>query len=120
MRKPTPTLIALALFAVAGLFAAPAAHAQQPQQPQQPAQQIEIDDATMKSFARAYLEVRAISRELEPQIQAAESSDEAMQIQQQASQRMQAAVQEQELTVERYSQIAAALNADAEIGRAHV
>lgn len=111
MRHVIRSFALAALAGAAGLFIAADAEAQQPT----PQQQIEVDDATLETFVKAYIDVREIGQELEPKIQNASSSEEAQQLQQQARERMQAAVQEHDMTVQRYSRIAAALNADTEL-----
>ena len=114
MRHVIRSFALAALAGAAGLFIAADAEAQQPT-PQQQQQQIEVDDATLETFVKAYIDVREIGQELEPKIENASSSEEAQQLQQQARERMQAAVQERDMTVQRYSRIAAALNADTEL-----
>ena len=111
MRHVIRSFALAAMAGAIGLFTAAEAQAQQPTQQQQ----IEVDEATLETFVKAYIEVREIGQELEPKIQNASSNEEAQQLQQQARERMQAAVQEQDMTVQRYTRIATALNADAEL-----
>lgn len=92
------------------LHAAPGA-AQQPQ-PQQDAP--EVPEAELETFAEAYADIADIRQELQTELQAAETSEEANQIQQEADSRMQAVLEEHGISVQRYQEITQVLNSNPE------
>lgn len=86
---------------------------QQPMPQQQaPAPEVEISDAEMEQFANAYLQVEEIQLELNEEIQSTQMPEEAQQIQQEANQKMEAAIVEEGMDVERFSLIVQAINRD--------
>ncbi|MFW6085512.1 MAG: DUF4168 domain-containing protein [Gemmatimonadota bacterium] len=122
MSRPTSTtgrvLAALAGLALVAALQAPGLVAQdQMQQPpqQQQAPDIEISDAELEQFVNAYLEVEEIQMELNEDLQTAQATEEAQQLQQAANQEMAAAISENGMETERFSLIAQAINADPEL-----
>lgn len=84
---------------------------------QQPGQQqdIEVDEQELQTFTEAHIEIEELRSEMQARMQDAEGREEAQQIQQQTNQQMIAIIEEEDLTAERYSQIASAINQDAEL-----
>ena len=87
----------------------------QPRQQQPPAQQLELSQDQLASFASAALEVQQIRSKWQPQIQAADSTEQAQKFQVQASAEMVKAVQDKGLTVETYRAIATAARDNPEL-----
>ena len=117
---------ALRAVLAAGLLASPAmavsavAQEAQPQtQPQAtPAPAAPVDDAKLKSFAVAYLEVNKVAETYRPKLEAAKNQEEQQQIQQEATQGMAQAVEASDgITVEEYNQIVGAAQADPELAQ---
>ncbi|HEU0195781.1 MAG TPA: DUF4168 domain-containing protein [Nevskiaceae bacterium] len=96
---------------------APTAFAQTPAQAPAPAQQPAAkpnlgpapSEAELKNFVGAAVDVNKISKAAIPQIQGAKGNAERTKLQQTAETKMQAAVHEHHLTVQRYQQIAMAV-----------
>lgn len=104
------TLAAAAAFAVT-LAAAPAAVT-----PALAQQQTEsFSDDQLRSYAAAALQVHAIGSEYQPQIERAESDQQAEQLRLQANEEMVDAVQQQGLTVDEYNQIFTAAQTDTQV-----
>lgn len=84
---------------------------------QQPApQDIEVDDQELRTFTETHIEIEEVRAEIQAKMQEAEGRQEAQQIQQQANQQMMQIIEaEDDITVERYSQIASAVNGNAEL-----
>lgn len=70
------------------------------------------DDEELTSFTHAYIDIQDIRAEVEVRMLQASSEEEATAVQQEANERMQAALDEQEITVDRYTEITNVLNAD--------
>jgi hypothetical protein len=85
---------------------------QQQQQQQPPAQPSEFSEGQLKSFASAVLKVQAIRSKWQPQLQGAESTEKAQELQAQAGAEMVSALEEKGLTVETYNAIALAARDD--------
>lgn len=113
LRAAAGTVTALACAAV---FAGPVA-AQETTPPAQEQAVTEVTDAELESFVLAHLEVQQIQNELNAQLQATEDPEQAQAIQQEANQRMLAAIEAQGLTAERFSEIVDTINADPETGQ---
>lgn len=108
--------VAVAVFTGALFVLAQPAAAQQGQQGAPPAQDIEVSDGELETFAEAHLEVQEIRQEMDQAIQSAEDREAAQAIQKQANQEMAAVIQdEHEMEVNRYRQIAQAINQDQEL-----
>ena len=110
--KIQPTVLALSAILAGALILTLALPLQgqdsQPRQQPPPTQQLEPSQDQLKSFASAALEVQQIRSKWQPQIQAADSAEQAREFQVQASTEMVSAVQERGLTVETYKAIATA------------
>lgn len=102
----------------AALVLAPPALAQQGQQGAQQAPDIEVSDDELQTFAEAHLDVQEVRAEMEEAIQSAEDPETAQTIQQQSNRQMAAVIQEEHgMEVDRYTQIARAINQDPELHR---
>jgi hypothetical protein len=102
--------------------AAPAMAQAQPAQGQAQAQMqvepianAELTDAQVESFIDAAMAVQSVVQQYQPQMQAAESREAAMALQQQAQGELVSAVQDAGLTAEEYQSIAAAAQTDEQI-----
>lgn len=107
----------LSLLIAAGLLAGSAAiHAQEDYQPAPPPapeqQQSQVSDADVSNFVSAYMAVQEINQEYTEKLQAAESPEQATELQQEAQGKMQEAVTESGLSVGEYQQIANLANQD--------
>lgn len=123
----TLALAALLPFAVAcggGEETEDAAADQQPpagqqQQPpgQQPGQQmqIEVEEDELRAFTEAQVELEGLREEYQGKLQDAGGQEEAQQLEQEANEEMMQAVEDEGLDVERYSQIARAIETDPEL-----
>lgn len=108
--------VAAAVFTGALFLLAQPATAQQGQQGTPPAQDIEVSDGELETFTEAHLDVQEIRQEMDQAIQNAEDREAAQTIQKQANQEMAAVIQdEHEMEVNRYRQIAQAINQDPEL-----
>jgi len=77
----------------------------------------EVSDAKLESVAKAYIEVVAIQEEYRPRIEAAQSPEEAQQLQQEANQEMVEAIEAQDnVTLDEYNTIIQAAQMDEELG----
>jgi hypothetical protein len=113
MFRSTLSLIAALALAASGAIA-PVAFAQSGAQPAPvPAQ--EISDNELQAYAVAMLEVNQIVENVRPQLDAAETSEETSLVEQRAYQRMAEAIQKSGLTVDRYNQIGATIQADPKV-----
>ena len=99
---------AIAVFALALMVAVPA-NAQMPE-----AEAEEIPQDELELFAEIYLEADEIRQELDMQVAAADSPEEAQQIQEEANQRMMQVIEDHGMSLERYQEVTHALNADPE------
>ena len=115
---------ALRAVLAAGLLASPAmavsavAQEAQPAPQATPAPAAPVDDAKLKSFALAYLEVNKVAETYRPRLEAAKNQEEQQQIQQEATQGMAQAVEASDgITVEEYNQIVGAAQADPELAQ---
>ncbi|MAN72952.1 MAG: hypothetical protein CME85_14575 [Henriciella sp.] len=111
---------ATAAIAAATLFAGGAAVAQQsvPQeaQPQQAQPQIEpVTDAEISQFVAANEAVSEIAAEVTPQLKAASDEAAAKELQADAQEQMIAAINEEGLSADRFTQIAQMAQMDAEL-----
>lgn len=91
-------------FLAAGIVATPSALAQTASP--SPTQQQAVGDTEIKAFAEAVKEVRAIREEYAPQLAQARSPDEQKAVQQEATEKMVAAIEEKGLSVAKFNQIA--------------
>lgn len=111
--RAVSTLIALAC---AVLFVAPVT-AQEIQPEQQAEPTTDVSDGELESFAHAHLQVLEIQNQMNADVQGAENAQEAQAIQQQAGERMVAAIESQDLTPDRFTQIVEAINSDPQVGQ---
>jgi hypothetical protein len=105
------TLSAAALTALAVLVLPLGAEAQVEQQEAPPPP----DREELVDFARAYIDVQEVQQEMEQALATVQDAEEANRIQEQANEQMAEAVEDHDLTVERYSQIVIVLNTDEEL-----
>lgn len=112
--------------ALATAMAAPAAFAQMqpadpPQAPPANAAASQSDtgpapnDAELKNFAQAIVEVQGIKDSLQPELAAAKTPDDRTRLQAQAEKKMEAAVESHQLTPHRYVQIANLVQTDSTV-----
>jgi hypothetical protein len=73
------------------------------------------DREELMDFAKAYIDVQEIQHEMEQALATAQDPEEANRIQQAANEQMAEAVEDHDLSVERYSEIVIALNTDEEL-----
>lgn len=104
--------IVAAAVLLAGMITIPALAQQGQQQapPQQtpPTQQapaVSVDQQTLEAAAKAYLDIQEIRDEFLPQIEGATDQNQAQQLQQQANQRMVAAIEQNDLELDEYNEI---------------
>lgn len=115
----------LSLFAAIGLTFGAAAWAQGPAPeggaddyaPPAPAgpgaeQQVDVSDEEVSAFVDAYIAVQTINQEYTERLQAAESPEDATELQQEAQGKMQQAVTDSGISIEEYQQIANLANQD--------
>lgn len=109
------TSLAIVLL-LTGMITAPAVaqQAQQQAPPQQtpPAQQappVNVDQQTLEAAAKAYLDIQEIRDEFLPQIEGATDQNQAQQLQQQANERMVAAIEDNDLELDEYNEIIQAI-----------
>lgn len=107
-RQLTPFIAAAAAFAI-GSAVAPATYAQTTPPKQAPANYSEKD---IQSFVVASHEIRDISEQYRPQLEAAKTAGEKEQVRQEAVGKMTEAVQKNGLTVEKFNEISAAAKRD--------
>ncbi|MDN3516187.1 DUF4168 domain-containing protein [Aquisalimonas lutea] len=109
---------------LSGLLLSPLLHAQddpggqsaqQEQAPAETRQQQDFDDETLEQFADAYVEVGEVHREYSERLQDTEATEDAQQLQQEANDKMVAAIEANGLEVQEYSAVAAALERDPEL-----
>jgi TolA-binding protein len=84
--------------------------------PSAPAQAVTPSDAQLRSYAKAVIDLTAIQQEMEPRIQSA-AETERQALQQQAGQRMTAAVQRHDLDPNTFNLITAAAREDPELAQ---
>lgn len=77
--------------------------------------QAEPSDQELKSFASAYLKVAAIQEAYAPRLESAQTAEQTMQLQQEASDAMVEAIEEEGLDVEAYNTVANAVTSDPEL-----
>lgn len=107
---------AAAVLAGALLVFAQPASAQQGQQSPPPTQEIEVPDGELETFAEAHLEVQEMREQMDREIQNAEDAEAAQAVQQEFNREMATLIQDEyEMEVERYTQIAQAINQDPEL-----
>lgn len=113
--KATTKLLSAAAFACTSIFAAGAAAQSQTQAPAAQQQAAPVSDAEVKKFAKVEKKITSIAEEWAPKVQTAESQEAAEQIQGQAQAEMVAAIEGEGLTVQRYNEIFAQAQADADL-----
>jgi hypothetical protein len=101
----TPTRVLSLLLGLSGLLCAPAVFPQAVQQPSIEQSASSYNDAELRSFAVAALEVQRINDIYVPKLETAKSPEEQQQIQQTASQEMVRAVENEGISVDRYKEI---------------
>lgn len=116
------SLAAAGMTATALAFGAMAAHAQDtapaPQMEAPTAQAPSVDDAKLKSFATAFLEVAKVNQAYQPQIQAAPNAQDQQRLQQEAGQKMIEAVNaSDDITVDEYNDIIQAAQTDPDLAQ---
>jgi hypothetical protein len=80
-----------------------------------PEQKANISDKELKAFAKAYVEVDKIRLAYEPSLRNAQSPEQVQNIQQEATVKMEKALEEQGLTSETYVRIFNVVNDDVEL-----
>jgi len=80
-----------------------------------PAQNANVSDEALKAFAKAYVEVDKIRLAYEPSFRNAQDPQQAQSIQQEATVKMEKAVEQQGLTSETYVKIFNTVKDDAEL-----
>lgn len=117
MKNPLLTALLASTMLAAGA-AAPAAFAQQEgammQQPV-PAESSSVSDEQIDAFITAAQGVTMLAQTYQPQLEAAESEDAAMAIQQEAQGQMLTVVEQAGLSPDEYNSIAAGLQSDPEL-----
>lgn len=109
----TATALAFGAMAVQAQDAAPAPQVEEPA-----AQAPAVDDAKLKSFAVAFLEVAKVNQAYQPQIQAAPNAQDQQRLQQEAGQKMIEAVNASEdITVDEYNEIIQAAQTDPDLAQ---
>lgn len=83
----------------------------------EPMSNAELTDAQVEAFIDAATSIQAVIQEYQPRVQAAESQEEAREVQQQAQGELVIAVEEAGLTPMEYQRIAAAAQSDAEVAQ---
>jgi hypothetical protein len=73
------------------------------------------DSEELETFTEAYFEISQVRDQMSPELAAAETAEEANQLQQQANDMMMGILEDHGLTVERYSAITTILNTDEEL-----
>lgn len=98
--------------------AAPQTPAQAPAAQGQPAQGQQADDAKLKSFAVAFIEVAKVTQTYQPQIAAAGTPQDQQRLRDEAGEKMVEAVNEAEgITLDEYNSIIQQAQADPELAR---
>lgn len=91
----------------------------QPEQPRvpQPDQQetVDVSDSDLDTFATIYVEVQEITNEYRPQIQSAENSEEAQELQGEMRDSSMQTIQDHDWTVQKYTETARAINGNEEL-----
>lgn len=88
---------------------------QQPPSGQQQAPQIEVEEDELRAFTEAQVEIEGLRGEYQTRLQEAEGQEEARQIEQEANEEMVGVVEDQGLDVQRYTQIARAIDSDPDL-----
>lgn len=109
------TISAAALVALAILLVPLGADAQIQQQQQEPPPEPDTEELTR--FANGLIDITEIQQEMEQELANVQEAEEANRIQQAANERMVVALEERDLTPERYSEIAMLLNTDEELNQ---
>jgi cell division septation protein DedD len=73
------------------------------------------DREELTEFVKAYIDVQEIQMEMEQALATVQDPEDANRIQQEANEAMAEAIQDNDLSVERYSEIVMALNTDEEL-----
>lgn len=81
----------------------------------QPSRSANFDDETLSKFADAYLDLQEIRIDYTTRLQTAEDKTQAQQLQQEASEKMLEALQENDLEVEQYNRIAMTIQTDSRL-----
>ncbi len=76
---------------------------------------VQVSDTDLMQFANAMQAVNDIRDQYSQRIEAADSQDQAQQLQQEAGERMTMAVQDTGMTVDQYNEIAVALQGDPQL-----
>lgn len=98
----------------AGLAAAPATGQQQPAPQPQAQDAPEIEQDELETVAEAYVEISEIRAQMQTELQSADDSQQATEIQQRADQQMQQVLQDHGIAIERYQEVIQILNSDPE------
>lgn len=77
----------------------------------------QISDKELAAFAKAYAEVQQIRSQYEPSLQKTKNAKETERLQQEANARLKKTLDKQGLSVDRYNQIYAAVNANEDLRR---
>lgn len=94
-----------------------AAEQQQPAAGQQPGQQvdIEVSEDEMETFVEVQMELADVRQEVQGEMQAAEGQEEAQALADEANEEMAALIEDAGMDIERYDQVASAIQADPEL-----
>lgn len=94
-----------------------AAAEQQPAAGQQPGQQadIEVSEEEMETFVEVQMELADVREEVQSEMQAAEGQEEAQALADEANEEMAGLIEDAGMDVERYDQVASAIQADPEL-----
>lgn len=109
-------LAVLVAFVVATMLQQVVAHGAVQEAPQEGETRLQVSDDQLQAVAKAYLEVVSIQEEYRPRIEAAQSAEEAQQLQQDAQGEMVAAIEDIDgVTVPEYNAIIGATETDGEL-----
>jgi hypothetical protein len=106
-----------ALAAASGAQAQPAQGQAQAQMQVEPIANAALTDAQVSAFIDAAMAVQAVVQQYQPQMQAAESREAALALQQQAQGELVSAVEEAGITAQTYQSIAAAAQTDQQVAQ---
>lgn len=107
------TATAIGLLSTGGVVTV--ANAQDSYMPQQGQQQMDITDAQLQEFAEAQVAVGQVQSKFQAQAQAIETQEEMQVIQEQAQTQAVQAIEQTDLSVQEYNQIANAVQADPQV-----
>ena len=80
-----------------------------------PSQTTTVDDGKLRSFAKVYVQVEKIRQTYGPQLKETQDPQKNMEIQKEAKSKVDAALAQEGMTVESYSQVVQAMNGNDEL-----